>query len=198
MSNPEDKKGFPVWVIVFISFFFLILMILFFAMGVHFFFKSKTVTTATQGFTERIVQKIVDTVVEKVTGGKGEVKIHLGEKQEFVFKDKKNGQTFAFKTTSSLPSDFPKDIPIFTPSHFTRNAEALGFNTYSWETNKPVKEVALFYQTQLKASGWKESGSIPSSEEGAILNFKKGKETLMIQIASDNRQTNFNLVVGSY
>lgn len=196
MSNPEDKKGVSAWAIVLVSlFFFLVMGIGLIGMGVYF-FKSKTGTQAAQGFMEGIVQKMIDPIVDQLTEGKGELKIRLGEKQEFVFKEKKGGGSFTFKTTGRLPSDFPKDLPIFTPAGFVRNNEAFGINTYTWETKKPAKEVVQFYQTRLRSTGWKTTAAIPSPEEGdMILAFEKGKQTLMLQIASEGKTTRFNLII---
>lgn len=86
---------------------------------------------------------------------------------------------------ADVPSDFPKDVPIFKDAELSRvqdlanNAHNVLFNTAA-----PVAEVFSFYESKMTREGWKVSEQFQRPGH-AFLKFEKGNMVANVTVAQD-------------
>lgn len=84
----------------------------------------------------------------------------------------------------AVPSDFPKDVPVYAGASVTTSATVQNTITLVLKSTDPVSKVAAFYKEQLKASDWTVEAAI-ESEEGSFLTGKKEDRVLSTSIAKE-------------
>jgi hypothetical protein len=105
-------------------------------------------------------------------------------------------------TGGELPSDFPKDFPIFKDANLTGTVkgEQEGQSGYfaTWETDASVQEVTDFYKEALDKDPWKTSGTFTSGE-GTIISFARTDNENFgggVTVASSDGKTQFIVFMG--
>ena len=144
---------------------------------------------------ERLAEMAVEKVVEKALEENGEegakVEVDL-EGQKFSYQQEGTQNKMQFGEGVEIPADFPKDIPIFQPSRVKGVMNIGGTMNLNLATEKPVSEVATFYQSQLSGQGWSEVTAL--NNEGQFFGTytkEAGQVTLAIspQMSGDASDT---------
>ena len=109
---------------------------------------------------EKAAQKAIETLIEKGIeergGGKADVAINEGG---IVVKGRESGQQFVIQTGQQLPSGFPSDVPVFSPSQVSGSMVMGPMTMVTLESPKGVPEIAAYYQGELPRQGWTASFS---------------------------------------
>lgn len=106
---------------------------------------------------------------------------------------------FAGKAGTTLPADFPKDIPIYPGVKITGavSSTAPGSPGYmlTMETSDTTGKVADFYRAKL--SGWKRLLDMTSGAgHMLVLESPEGKESLTLIVSQSGGRTAISLTVG--
>lgn len=123
--------------------------------------------------------------VEKLLEGafkKSGINIDLDTKKGgFAIKDEKTGATQFGVGGSSLPRDFPTDIPVFQPSTVA-SSMMLGPNkSVQLETDKPLEEVTAFYKNAMAERDWLEDHAVQAfGNQPYTTNWVKGHRRVAI------------------
>lgn len=96
----------------------------------------------------------------------------------------------------SLPSDFPKNVPILSDANIlsVTSKTANGSAMVVYTTSKTNKEVYDYYKAEMVTKGWTEQMSF--SEE--MLSFTQGDQSALIIVAKseENKGTSVTVTVG--
>lgn len=194
MEVEQPKKKFPAWATALI-----VVCVLFFGglfalrMGLHYLFSTKSGEYLTQKAAEKTLEKML----EQAGDGKEKVEVNLGEGGQGInIKSKEGGsQGFAFQAGDKMPGDFPSDIAIFNPAEFKGHVMVMGMHSLEWESQRPMQEVAQFYQNKMVSNGW-QSTLNNSGAEGYAGGFKKGDRQVMVKISGEEGRSDINLMYG--
>lgn len=74
-----------------------------------------------------------------------------------------------------LPSDFPSDVPVFSPSSLVDFGSPGAGRYVELDTSAPIEGVRVTLESQLSGSGWGSSGS-----GGDVLTFNKAGRQLKV------------------
>jgi len=123
-----------------------------------------------------------------------------GKKKSFTVTGD-NGQKVNVSTSDKLPSDFPKDLPIYPGADYkggvTSTQEGTTGFYASWETGDSVDKVKSWYEDELKDNdSWKSSGTFSSGDTYTnSLERKDGaKKIALITVSGDSGKT----VIGAF
>ena len=75
-----------------------------------------------------------------------------------------------------LPSDFPSDVPIFSPSSLVDFGSPAGGRFVELDTSTPITAVRAALQSQLSNAGWSSSGSTGES----LVFVKAGRQVRVV------------------
>jgi hypothetical protein len=139
----------------------------------------KTTTVVAPDGTKATVTKKGDASEITVTGSKGE-KVHIASGGSGV----------------ALPSDFPKDAPVFPKAKITASTAAKDTTSLILSTTEPVRTVLDFYTTRLKDNGW-EIEATTQTQDGAMITGKKEKRTFSAYISRTGEETTITLGIMS-
>ncbi|MFZ2804623.1 MAG: hypothetical protein WA001_05395 [Patescibacteria group bacterium] len=151
------------------------------------------VASVQQSVENKIGQSVAQGIVSQATGGK----VNLNENGNSVsFTDNKTGGTMAFGDNVAIPSDFPKDAPIYPGA--TANGVVMQKTgdmsaSLTLKTTDDVAKVAAWYDAQLK-SGWSqdESSNISGME---IRSYSKADAKLDLTISSGGDNAGSSIVL---
>jgi len=85
---------------------------------------------------------------------------------------------------TSLPQNFPKDIPLFEPSEILSSLESQERIQATLQTEGSAERVRRFYQQEMEDFGWKLTGRGMANDNG-VLTFEKDQRNTQIVITSD-------------
>ncbi len=96
--------------------------------------------------------------------------------------------------TIQLPEDCPPgmvDAPLLQDA---ANVEK-GPGILSYKTATLLKDAAAFYQEQIPGLGWKVEGKPSITDTAALLDYKKGSQTMTIIISADEKATTVQILL---
>jgi hypothetical protein len=96
--------------------------------------------------------------------------------------------------SSTLPEDFPPDVPIYPPSQLVRSQEIPDTGVkVGWTTTDDVDKVASFYSDSLAAKGW--ATRRVNGDDGSLVFADKGARSLTFVIGSGPGTTTIDLLL---
>lgn len=101
----------------------------------------------------------------------------------------------------SLPSDFPKDFPVYKGANFqgsyTSTQEGITGTAVSWETGDSPDKVKSFYESAFKDGPWK-SSTTGSAGDGAfwVATSSDGKKAAYVFVSTASGKTSIVATVG--
>lgn len=126
---------------------------------------------------EQIIGGAVKSGVEKATG------VKVNEDDNSVSIEGKDGTKATFGETAELPDGFPDSVPVYegtiTTALETENDKGKSYMV-GIETTDAGKDVAAWYETELKDGGWDLKSSLKSDDGGL---FGGTKDELQVTIA---------------
>lgn len=131
-----------------------------------------------QKLAEKGIEELIERGIEKSGGGEAEVDIEEGR---VAVRDQETGQQFAVNTASQLPSGFPADLPVFSPSEVKGSVVMGPMTMVSFETTAPLASVGAYYNSNLPAQGWIATYVAPMGDQSFSGVFKK--ETRQMTVA---------------
>jgi hypothetical protein len=135
-----------------------------------------------QAAEDETASKIASRALRLSTGQDVDVKVD-GDKVTFT--DGQGGVTVQGGKGTSLPTDFPEDVPVYSEADILRTA-ARGKDQFSvaLQTKDTVATVAGFYKDAMKKKGWEaETGmDLPNR---SIQAYEKGNRAVSLMIAAD-------------
>jgi hypothetical protein len=148
----------------------------------------------------KIGTKIVESAIEKASGGSADVNLDNGG---VTVKDEKGGQT-QIGDNAKMPDGWPSDTPLYPDvklamSSKNKNSDT-GKNEYSVlgeVTNGTIKDVYNWYKDKF-GSGWEiPTDQYTESADGdfAVLNFKNDKYNVNIMITEADKKGSLTMVV---
>jgi hypothetical protein len=143
------------------------------------------VTDGEGGGLKHAIEKGISKQIEKETGQKANIQI---TDDGVDVRDEKGQQQFAVGTKSTLPSDFPKDVPVFQPSKIISTMNMGGNSMVGFESTASSADILAFYQAQLGSKGWK--GQTTTSSEGTAALYTKDSRTVMVAVAPTEQGKN--------
>lgn len=132
---------------------------------------------------QSVEQTVTNSIVNQATGGK----VSLNQNSNSVsFTDNKTGGTMSFGENVAIPSDFPKQAPIYPGSAavsivMSRTGDKSSSATL--KTGDDVAKVLAWYVDQLK-SYWKEESSYTANQT-EIRSYTSDDGTLALTISPD-------------
>ena len=136
---------------------------------------------------EKIKLKTEDATIT-VTGNdkKGQVNIKTDDGETLEMTYGKN----------TIPDDFPKDVPIYSPSQVTMSQIINENNSVlSLHTDDEVSKVAEFYKKELVQQGWSIKNEMTMGTM-SLLQGEKGKRALNVTVNHKDKKTVISIVVG--
>ncbi|MDQ6705561.1 MAG: hypothetical protein M3Z85_06315 [Acidobacteriota bacterium] len=95
--------------------------------------------------------------------------------------------------TGSMPSDYPKDVPVYSGAKVVI-AQAISEKNGSHlmlETADSAAKIIEYYKKELDANGWKTEASMDMGAM-SIITATKDKRQLVIQVVGDNNKRSIN------
>jgi hypothetical protein len=136
---------------------------------------------------EKVAQNVVENVIEnqvKKESGK-DVNVDL-ENGGMTVTDAEGNKSFTMGENVKIPSDFPSDIPIYTPStpkSVMQSAEE-GSVFLMLQTDAPSDVVQEWYKTEAAKKGWKKTASLEMGEGNYVLSFEQNGAKFSVTIAT--------------
>ena len=145
---------------------------------------------------EKAAQKAIETLIEKGIeergGGKADVAINEGG---IVVKGRESGQQFVIQTGQQLPSGFPSDVPVFSPSQVSGSMVMGPMTMVTLESPSKVQEVIAYYQGQLPAKGWAAAYSATPDAQNFSGLYKKENRQLTVTLSSSEGENKTSIVL---
>lgn len=144
------------------------------------------------GVANRLFNKsAAERVIESATGGKVNVDSNSGD----VTVKTDQG---TWSTSSKLPSDFPKDVPVYpgatVESSVAANQEQGGGQYVGLQTTDALDAVVAWYKKEVAAQGWKIETDA-TVQGNLILGASKDTRELSLTVASSDGKVTISLVV---
>lgn len=140
-----------------------------------------------QNVEQKVGNAVTQGIVSGVTGGK--VDIDSSGKQVTV-KDNATGNVVAYGENVAIPSDFPKDIPLYpgaTPIGVLISKSGDHGTSVTLKSSDDSAKVVSWYEGELK-TGWKQESSF-SAHGTEIRSYTKENAKLAVTITpGDNQQ----------
>lgn len=134
-----------------------------------------------------IAEKFTSGFLSRVTGQNVNVS---GDGKNITVKTDKGDVTI--NSGGSLPSDFPKDFPIYPGAKLTGSFSAKGTNgenskglSVVWETNDDAAKIGSFYRSALASAGYTISTEY-SQSNSTTLTFEKGDVSGFLGVTKGN------------
>lgn len=145
------------------------------------------------GGAEKLIEKGIERAIEEGAKDSGEnlpkdLKVDVGN-QGFVVKDEATGEEFSVKAGNQIPENFPKDIPIFSPSTVVSTMIMGGMEMVTLETSASLDEASAFYKSKLPEAGWQNpfSGAFAQGTYSAL--YQKEDRQLTVSISNESGKT---------
>lgn len=118
-------------------------------------------------------------------------------------KDGSGGQTYTDTKTGAtinlgvnkIPDGFPKDFPIYPGSTIEASQVGQGF-WLTLSTTDSIDKVASFYNTSLKASGWKTIEGSTNNDTTQNMAISNDKLEGYVNITTKNAKTTIIIILG--
>ncbi|OGG10310.1 hypothetical protein A2154_02625 [Candidatus Gottesmanbacteria bacterium RBG_16_43_7] len=143
---------------------------------------------------QKVGEKVAESMIESAVGGKADVDVSS------------DGMTVktdegSFSTGTSLPPDWPKDVPVYPGSTVTysgTNNPQTGETGYSTvlTTNDDSQKVGAYYTKELPAQGWLVTGT-QNIADTTVISATKDDRTLSMAAATEEGKTTITLGVSS-
>lgn len=117
-----------------------------------------------------------------------------GDKITFAGKE---GETLKFGT-KELPTNFPKDIPVFPGAKPAGSYAASGENAgmiVGLESDGDFKKISDYYQTELLRNGWEVRNST-AGEETVLFKITKAERTGTVSVTKKDNKTEIAVMMG--
>lgn len=141
---------------------------------------------------QKVGEKVAEGIIEKATGGKADVDVNSGN----VSVKTKEG---SFSTSSSLPADWPKDVPVYpgaTVSYSGSNTSKSGDSGIGavLTTKDSAQKVRDYYAKELVVQGWTVEATY-NADETSVLSATKDTRTFAATTAQSDDMTTITLGV---
>lgn len=144
---------------------------------------------------ERGIEKIMEKGMEQA--GMGEKPKLDITKDGLVLKDEATGQQIAIQANQQLPTGFPQDIPVYSPSQVTASMTMGPMTMVTLESPSSVADISNFYQRELAAKGWTSSFTAPFSGDNFTGVYAKGNLRLTVSANAEGEKTAIMLSYGA-
>ncbi len=141
-------------------------------------------------FSGIIVKKLISSAIQQKTGVN--VNIDNINQGKLTYTDPKTGATLNIGG-NSVPTDFPKDFPIYPGSTVTSSLSGGDF-WLTLTTKDTLEKVSSYYETNLKVSGWKTNSA--SGTGGSSWAISKNDLTGYVTISNSENITSILIVLG--
>lgn len=144
---------------------------------------------------------VTEKVIESQTGGK----VKLNSKKGSVEIEGKDGNKVKIGE-NKLPSDFPKDAPVYKPStikgSISSTSQGKKASVVTVSTDDDLDTVVAFYKKELTGNGWTEMSALTGGEGGsqfAALGYEKGDTVvgITVSLAGNGKETEILLSVSA-
>jgi hypothetical protein len=141
-----------------------------------------------------VADKVAEKAIEKQTGGKAKVDT-AGGKMEFTTA---KGEKVEVNTKggAKLPDGFPKDVYVYAGAAVNQSMKVEGSFHLMMESADAKSKVVDTYKSKLEADGWKQT-TFADSGDTTMLQYSKGKRTVMLTVSESDKKTQMNLMVSS-
>ncbi len=149
---------------------------------------------------KKIAEKVTSGVLSRVTGQNVDIS---GGGENIKIKTDKGDLTI--NSGGSLPSDFPKDFPIYPGSKLTGSFSATGTGddgkstgvSVVWETSDDASKVGPYYKSALVTAGYKITTEY-SQNNSTTLTFEKGDVSGFMGVTSgSDGKTAISVTIGT-
>ncbi len=138
---------------------------------------------------EKLAEKAAEKAMEQ-QGGKGSVDLK-GNGGEFQIEKDGQKTTVSMGEGAKLPSDWPKDVPVYTGKLFTASSMTSATDRHAFtalvNTNDDPSQVFAFYKSKL--SSMKKTAEVNMGGM-QVLTFESGKRKVSITILPDSGAMN--------
>lgn len=138
---------------------------------------------------QKIGEKVAEGVVSGVTGGK--VKMDADGGQVTFKSDEGDGGTVVFGEDVKIPSDFPKDVPMYpgAKAQAVVVGKAGDGATLTLKTDDDAKKVVEWYASETTKAGWEQESTFAANDL-ELRTYAKGdaKLTLSVSKASEGEK----------
>lgn len=136
---------------------------------------------------QKVGEKVAEGIIEKATGGNADVDVKNGS-----LTVKTNEGTFS--TGTSLPSDWPKDAPVYPGATITYSGSS---NPQSGEsgfgamltTKDSAQKVRDYYAKELVVQGWKVEATYNANESSVLSATKDTRAFTVVTAEADGATT---------
>ncbi len=133
-----------------------------------------------------LVDKAVQAGVNSQLGSKGSVNVDNGN---VTVHDNGSGTSATYGANVTIPSDFPKEIPILDGATATGVATTDQGSWVSFTSTMKSADVVTWYGTKLTADGWKKTAHYAASGS-TTESYTKDTNTMVLVVSdSDNGST---------
>lgn len=136
-----------------------------------------------KSLTERATESLVEHAINSESNGQTNLDLNKGE-MTFTGKD---GSKVAYGSDLSIPSDFPKEIPIYTNSKVQATSMSGNQALISLQSPDTAGVIVSWYESQLIAAGWKQESSL-NMENFASRSYTKGNQTMALTVTGNGGQ----------
>lgn len=88
-----------------------------------------------------------------------------------------------------LPENFPKDVPLYSPSTLVEVLSGDGRQAVSFTTEAGSQEVARFYREELRDNGWTLEDAIEFRGQVMLSGSKKGRQVSVFIMSREEHTT---------
>lgn len=135
-----------------------------------------------QKLTENLAERAMENAIEKQSGGNVDLDLSGGQ----VAYTDKDGNKVQYGNNVSVPSDFPKEIPVYANASVLSTAMAADSSSITLQTSDKATDVLTWYESQL--SEWKKEASFDMQNVMARTYDKDGKK-LVLSLSTQDAQT---------
>jgi hypothetical protein len=143
---------------------------------------------AQESITNKIGENVAEGILGKATGGKVDIQ---NDGNTVTYKDNKTGGSVSFGDDVKLPSDFPKNVPIYPNAKIGGVTVSKEGNPSAWavySSTDEVKQVTDWYEQQAKDNGWKQDSSL-TMDKSEVRTYSKDNEKIGVNISPSDDET---------
>lgn len=137
---------------------------------------------------EDVGKKIVEKAIESQTGGKVDI-----DTDKETMNIKTEGGSFSAGEEVKIPDGFPEDVFMLSDAKLVFSMSGIsgeeGFSL-SYITATSTGETFAKYKEEMASDGWKKESEMDMGEQGKILNFIKGEQSVMVTIGTNEDEEN--------
>lgn len=151
------------------------------------------VVAALQAMSGFVGRKVVENVMERAADGRADVDMNDDGTMTITTKD---GE---FQTGNSVPEEWPSDIAVYAGASITYSAKTNPLENKAGMalvllTDDTAADVKTFYETTLKANGWRITNTMQGGGT-VIMTAEKDDRKLSLAIAESDGQTGITIGV---